>query len=192
MRPTTRYLLATLTFVLTLFVTPKVHALYRNTLPLIDLVEAEGGERRIVRIAGSESVEVVVHRDERWSRCRGLGVAAQSRSANADSLVLLADALFRAFKDEAAREPATRRCLTVTLEPGIGRHDPINGREQFEFSLWRRRADQRWVLYNVVSPDAEVEAVARRALRARWPRNAGDSNNGRGAAVTSEHRTVKR
>src|SRR5688500_71434 len=102
-RPTTRYLLATLAFVLTLFVTPKVHALYLRTLPLTDLMESEGGERRIVRIGGGESLEVVVFRND---KCTGLGVAAQSRTANADSLVLLADALFRAFRAEAAREPA--------------------------------------------------------------------------------------
>lgn len=181
MRPTTRYLLAALVFVLTLFVTPKVHALYLGTLPLIDLVESEGGERRIVRIADGQSVEVVVHHDERWSRCHGLGVAAQSRSANADSLVLLADALFRAFRDEAAREPAAHRCLTVTLEPGIGRQDPINRREQYEFSLWRRRADQRWVLYNVVADD-EVQAAARRVLGPRWPRNPGASRTPTGVS----------
>lgn len=172
MRPTTRYLLAALAFVLALFVTPKLHALYLGSLPLIDLVESEGGERRIVRIAGGESVEVVVHHDERWSRCRGLGVAAQSRSANADSVVLLADALFRAFRAEAAREPAVYRCLTVTIEPGIGRQDPINGREQYQFSLWRRRSDQRLVLYNVVA-SGEVSAAAQRVLGARWPRNPG-------------------
>ena len=169
MRPTTRYLIATLAFVLTLFVTPKVQALYLSTLPLTDFIESEGGERRIVRVSGGESAEVVVHRDERWSKCAGLGVAAQSRSANADSLVLLADALFRAFRDEAAREPKTHRCLTVTLEPGIGRQDPINRRKQYEFSLWRRRTDQRWVLFSV--PDErEVEATAQRMLGARWPR----------------------
>lgn len=171
MRPTTRYLLAALAFVLTLFVTPKVHALYLNTLPLIDLVESEGGERRIVRIAGGESIEVVVHRDERWMSCRGLGVAAQSRTANADSLVLLADALFLAFRDEAAREPVMNRCLTVALEPGIGRQDPINRREQFQFTLWRRRIDQRWVLFRVTG-DPELEVTAQRVLGARWPRNA--------------------
>lgn len=170
MRPTTRYLLAALTFVLTLFVTPKVHALYIGTLPLTDLVESEGGERRVVRIAGGESVEVVVHRNERWMTCHGLGVVAQSRSANADSLVLLADALFLAFRDEAAREPVTNRCLTVMLEPGVGRQDPINRREQFDFTLWRRRADQRWVLFTVTA-DPEVEATAQRVLGARWPRN---------------------
>lgn len=170
MRPTTRYLLAALTFVLTLFVTPKVHALYLGTLPLTDLVESEGGERRVVRIAGGESVEVVVHRNERWMKCPGLGVAAQSRNANADSLVLLADAIFLAFRDDAAREPASNRCLTVTLEPGIGRQDPINRREQFEFTLWRRRTDQRWVLFSVAG-GPEVEATARRVLGARWPRN---------------------
>lgn len=170
MRPTTRYLLAALAFVLTLFFTPKVHALYLGTLPLTDLVESEGGERRVVRIAGSESVEVVLHRNERWMTCPGLGLAAQSRSANADSLVLLADALFLAFRDEAAREPASNRCLTVALEPGVGRQDPINRREQFEFTLWRRRADQRWVLFSVAG-DPEVEATARRVLGTRWPRN---------------------
>lgn len=169
MRPTTRYLLAALTFVLTLFVTPKVHALYLATLPLTDLVESEGGERRIVRIAGGESVEVVVHRDERWMKCPGLGVVAQSRSANADSLVLLADALLLAFRDEARREPATRRCMTVMLEAGLGRQDPINKRERVEFTLWRRRTDQRWVLFGVEG-DAAVEATARRVLGARWPR----------------------
>ena len=170
MRPTTRYLIAALAFVLTLFVTPKVQALYLNTLPLTDLVESEGGERRIVRIAGGESVEVVVHRDDRWSKCAGLGVAAQSASANADSLVSLTDALFRAFRDEAAREPKTHRCLTVTLEPGIGRQDPINRREQYEFSLWRRRTDQRWVLFTVPG-EREVQATAQRLLATRWPRN---------------------
>lgn len=169
MRPTTRYLLAALTFVLTLFVTPKVHALYLGTLPLTDLVESEGGERRIVRIGGGESVEVVVHRDERWMKCPGLGVVAQSRSANADSLVLLADAVLLAFRDEAAREPATRRCMTVMLEAGLGRQDPINKRERVEFTLWRRRTDQRWVLFGVEG-DAAVEATARRVLGARWPR----------------------
>lgn len=171
MRPTTRYLLAALAFVLTLFVTPKVQALYLSTLPLTDLVESEGGERRIVRIAGGESIEVVVHRDERWMSCRGLGVAAQSRTANADSLVLLADALFLAFRDEAAREPVMNRCLTVTLEPGIGRQDPVNRREQFQFTLWRRRIDQRWVLFRVAG-DAAIEATAQRVLGARWPRSA--------------------
>lgn len=170
MRPTTRYLLAALTFVLTLFVTPKVHALYLGTLPLTDLVESEGGERRVVRIAGGESVEVVVHRDERWMKCPGLGIVAQSRSENADSLVLLADALFLAFRDEAAREPVVYRCMTVMLEPGIGRHDPINKRERVEFTLWRLRTDHRWVLFGVEG-DAEVEATARRVLGARWPRN---------------------
>lgn len=170
MRPMTRWLLLTLAFVLTLFVTPKVHALYLGTLPLTDLVASEGGERRIVRIAGPESVEVVVHRNDQWCKCPGLGVAAQSRSANADSIVLLADALFRAFRDEAAREPAAHRCLTVALEPGIGRQDPINRREQYEFSLWRRRADQRWVLFSIAG-DSDVQATARRLLGARWPRN---------------------
>ena len=172
LRPTTRYLIAALAFVLTLFVTPKVQALYLNTLPLTDLVESEGGERRIVRVGGGESVEAVVHRDERWSRCAGLGVVAQSRSANADSLVLLADALFRAFRDEAGREPQTHRCLTLTLEPGIGRQDPINRREQYEFSLWRRRTDQRWVLFTVPG-ERELEATAQRLLGARWPRSDG-------------------
>ena len=169
MRPTTRYLLATLAFVLTLFVTPKVHALYLNTLSLTDLVESEGGERRIVRIAGGESVEVVVHHDERWMKCPGLGVVAQSRTANADSLVLLADALLLAFRDEAARE--TNRCMTVMLEPGIGRQDPINRRDQFQFTLWRRRTDQRWVLFGVEGSPV-VEATARRVLGTRWPRSA--------------------
>lgn len=164
----TRWLLVTLAFVLTLFVTPKLHALYMNSLSLTDIVESEGGARRVVRIAGGESIEVVVHRDERWSHCPGLGVAAQSRSAEPDSIGLLADALFRAFRDEAAREPVKRRCLTVMLEPGIGRHDPMNPRKQYGFSLWRRRADERWVLFTT-SGESPGLADAGRTLRALWP-----------------------
>ncbi|MGK2934125.1 MAG: hypothetical protein ACSLFE_02635 [Gemmatimonadaceae bacterium] len=77
----TRWLLVTLAFVLTLFITPKLHALYMSSRSLTDLVESEGGARRVVRIAGGESIEVVVHRNETWSHCPGLGIAAQSRSA---------------------------------------------------------------------------------------------------------------
>ncbi len=168
MRPLTRWLLVTLAFVLTLFITPKLHALYMNSLSLTELVESEGGERRIVRVAGGETMEVVVHRKEHWCQCPGLGVAAQSRSADADSLVLLADALFRAFRDEAAREPTERRCLTVTLEPGVGRRDPMNRREQYMFSLWRRRTDQRWVLFTM-SANIGVQPKASGTLRALWP-----------------------
>lgn len=168
MRPMTRWLLVTLAFVLTLFVTPKLHALYMGSLPLTDLVESEGGARRMVRIAGGESIEVVVHRSERWSHCPGLGIAAQSRSTDPDSIVLLADALFRAFRDEAAREPARRRCLTVTLEPGIGRQDPMNPRKQYGFSIWRRRTDERWVLFTT-SGESSVRSEAGRTLGALWP-----------------------
>jgi hypothetical protein len=164
----TRWLLVTLAFVLTLFITPKLHALYMSTLSLTDLVESEGGARRFVRIAGGESIEVVIHRNEAWSHCPGLGIAAQSRSADPDSIVLLADALFRAFRDEAAREPARRRCLTVTLEPGVGRQDPMNPRKQYGFSLWRRRADERWVLFTT-SGESAVRSAAARRLGALWP-----------------------
>jgi hypothetical protein len=164
----TRWLLVTLAFVLTLFITPKLHALYMSSLSLTELVESEGGERRIVRIAGGETMEVVVHRQEQWCLCPGLGVAAQSRAVNADSLVFLADALFRAFRDEAAREPAHRRCLTVTLQPGVGRQDPMNPRQSYSFSLWRRRADQRWVLFTTPG-DSAVQPEASRILGALWP-----------------------
>lgn len=164
----TRWLLVTLAFVLTLFVTPKLHALYMNSLSLTDVVESKGGARRFVRIAGPESVEVVVHRDEAWSHCPGLGVVAQSRSADPDSMALLADGLFRAFRDEAAREPAKRRCLTVMVEPGIGRHDPMSPRKQYGFSLWRRRADERWVLFTT-SGDGAAHLEAERTLRTLWP-----------------------
>jgi hypothetical protein len=167
-RPLTRWLLVTLVFVLTLFVTPKVHALYMNSLSLTELAESEGGEPRIVRIAGGESIDVVVHRSETWCHCPGLGVAAQSRSADPDSIVLLADALFRAFRDEAAREPARRRCLTVTLQLGIGRQDPMNPRKQYGFSLWRRRTDERWVLFTT-SGESAVRSEAQRTLGALWP-----------------------
>lgn len=164
----TRWLLVTLAFVLTLFITPKLHALYMSSLPLTDLVESDGGARRIVRIAGGGSIEVVVHRNEKWMHCPGLGIAAQSLSAEPDSIGLLADALFRAFRDEAAREPAKRRCLTVMLEPGVGRQDPMNQRQQYGFSLWRRRADERWVLFTT-SGESPVRAEAGRTLRALWP-----------------------
>lgn len=166
----TRWLLVTLAFVLTLFITPKLHALYMGSLPLTDLVEREGGARRVVRIAGGESVEVVVHRNETWSHCPGLGVAAQSRSAAPDSIALLADALFRAFRDEAAREPAKRRCLTVMLEPGLGRQDPMNPRTQYGFSLWRRRADERWVLFTT-SGESSVRSAVAQTLRTLWPQS---------------------
>ena len=164
----TRWLLVTLAFVLTLFITPKLHALYMNSRSLTDLAESEGGARRIVRIAGGESIEVVVHRSDTWCHCPGLGIAAQSRSADPDSIVLLADALFRAFRDEAAREPARRRCLTVTLEPGVGRQDPMNPRKHYGFSLWRRRADERWVLFTT-SGESAVRSAAVRTLGALWP-----------------------
>jgi hypothetical protein len=164
----TRWLLVTLAFVLTLFVTPKLHALYMGSLSLTDLAESEGGARRVVRIAGGESIEVVVHRSDTWCLCPGLGIAAQSRSADPDSIVLLADALFRAFRDEAAREPARHRCLTVTLEPGIGRQDPMNPRKQYGFSLWRLRADERWVLFTT-SGESAVRSEAGRTLGALWP-----------------------
>lgn len=168
-RPMTRWLLVTLAFVLTLFITPKLHALYMNSLSLTDLVESEGGSRRLVRIAGGESIEVVVHRHETWSHCPGLGVVAQSRSESPDSIALLADALFRAFRDEAAREPVRHRCLTVTLEAGIGRQDPMSPRRQYGFSLWRRLADERWVLFTT-SGARPVRSEAGRTLRALWPR----------------------
>ena len=164
----TRWLLVTLAFVLTLFITPKLHALYMNSRSLTDLVESDGGARRFVRIAGGESIEVVVHRSEAWSHCPGLGVVAQSRSADPDSIALLADGLFRAFRDEAAREPAKRRCLTVMLEPGVGRQDPMSPRRQYGFSLWRRRADERWVLFTT-SGEGAASSEAGRTLRALWP-----------------------
>ena len=164
----TRWLLVTLAFVLTLFVTPKLHALYMSSLSLTDLAESEGGARRVVRIAGGESIEVVVHRSDSWCHCPGLGIAAQSRSTDPDSIVLLADALFRAFRDEAAREPVNRRCLTVTLEPGVGRQDPMNPRKQHGFSLWRRRADERWVLFTT-SGESAVRSAAVRTLGVLWP-----------------------
>lgn len=166
----TRWLLVTLTFVLTLFVTPKLHALYLSTLPLTDFIESQGGERRLVRIAGGQTIEVVVHHEDQWCQCPGLGVAAQAPHANGDSLVLLADALFLAFRDEAAKEPANRRCLTVTLERGAGRQDPLNPRETIAFSLWRRQTDQRWVLFTMPS-SSSIRPEARRLLRARWPKN---------------------
>lgn len=168
MRPTTRWLLVTLAFVLTLFITPKLHALYMNSLSLNDLAESEGGERRVVRIAGGEWMDVVVHRNETWCHCPGLGVTAQSRSADPDSMVLLADALFRAFRDEAAREPVERRCLTVTLQPGVGRQDPMHPRTHHSFSLWRRRTDERWVLFTT-SGGSAVRSAAGRTLSALWP-----------------------
>lgn len=166
----TRWLLAALAFVLTLFVTPKLHALYLGSLPLTDLIESQGGERRLVRIAGGETVEVVVHHKEKWSQCPGLGVAAQARSMRGDSLVLLTDALFRAFRDEAAKEPPNQRCLTVTLDLGAGRQDPMNRRETLAFSLWRRQTDQRWILFTMPS-SSTIDVEARRMLRARWPKN---------------------
>lgn len=164
----TRWLLVTLAFVLTLFITPKLHALYMNSLSLTDLAESEGGTRRIVRIAGGESIEVVVHRSDTWCHCPGLGIAAQSRSASPDSMVLLADALFRAFRDEAAREPVARRCLTVTLQPGVGRQDPMNPRTHYGFSLWRRRTDGWWVIFTT-SGESAVRSAAGRTLGALWP-----------------------
>lgn len=177
----TRWLLVTLAFVLTLFVTPKLHALYMNSLSLTELAESEGGERRIVRIAGGESIEVVVHRSESWCHCPGLGVAAQSRSAEPDSIVLLADALFRAFRDEATREPARRRCLTVTLQPGVGRQDPMNPRTHYGFSLWRRRTDERWVLFTT-SGESAVRSEAVKTLGALWPQPPRATNTPREAA----------
>lgn len=177
----TRWLLVTLAFVLTLFITPKVHALYMSSLSLTDLVASEGGARRFVRIAGGESIEVVIHREEAWSHCPGLGVAAQSRSADPDSIALLADALFRAFRGEAAREPAKRRCLTVMLEPGIGRQDPMNPRKQYGFSLWRRRSDERWVLFTT-SGDGAVRSDAGRRLGVLWPQTPRPTNTPREAA----------
>lgn len=166
----TRWLLVVLVFVVTLFATPKLHALYLSSLPLTDLIESQGGERRLVRIAGGHSVQVVVHRKDRWLQCPGLGVAAQAPNARGDSLVFLADALFRAFRDEAAREAPNRRCLTVTLELGAGRQDPLRPRETLAFSLWRRQTDQRWILFTTPTTDA-LDRAARRMLRERWPKN---------------------
>lgn len=187
MRPLTRWLLVALVFVFALFVTPKLHALYQGSLSLTDIVASQGGERRIVRISGGESAEVVVHRQEYWSHCPGLGVVAQSRSARPDSLILLADALFRAFRDEAAKEPPDHRCMTVTLEPGVGRQDPLNPREQYAFSLWRSRRDQRWVLFTVPE-DAAIHSRAMRVLGARWPRARRSTSSGAPRDPSAVHR----
>lgn len=166
----TRWLLAALAAVVALFATPKLHALYLSSLPLTDFIESQGGERRLVRIAGGQSIEVVVHRKDRWMQCPGLGVAAQASSVSGDSIVFLADALFRAFRDEAAREAPNRRCLTLTLELGSGRPDPLRQRDTLAFSLWRRQTDQRWILFT--TPTSELlDRAARRTLRERWPKN---------------------
>ena len=113
-------------------------------------------------------MNVVVHRKEKWCQCPGLGVAAQVPSLGGASAVGLANALFEAFLGEAAQEPEPRRCLTVTLEVGAGRHWPWVRPSHYAFSIWRRRTDDRWVLFQYAVPPSERRAAAA-LLHARWP-----------------------
>jgi hypothetical protein len=167
MRPMTRWLLVALVLVAALFAAPKAHSLYLASLPLSDLAVRFDGEPRTVKLADGRTVEVVVHRKAKWCQCPGLGVIAQSPSANPDSLFQLTDALFRAFKSEAARETGYLRCLTVTLEVGDGMRGPWVERHVPSASLWRRSGDQKWVLFRT---DWSTPRETRRLLRASWPR----------------------
>lgn len=167
MRPMTRWLLVALALVVALFATPRVHALWQASLSLSDLAVSYGGERRTVTLPDGRAIEVVVHRKEKWCQCPGLGVIAQSPSGNGDSLFVLADALLREFRPEAARETGIKRCLTVTLEVGDGMRPPWVERDVHDVSLWRRKSDQKWVGvgYSTGTPRETV-----RRLRAAWPR----------------------
>lgn len=115
----------------------------RATLPLTAAIAADGGTWRVTELPGRGTMNVVVHRKERWCQCPGLGVAAQLANAGADSAVVLANALFEAFLGEAAQEPEPRRCLTVTLEVGAGRHWPWVRPSHYALAIWRRQTDDR-------------------------------------------------
>lgn len=167
MRPMTRWLLVALALLVMVVSAPKVHALWQGSLSLSDFAVAQGGERRTVTLADGGSTEVVVHRKDKWCQCPGLGVIVQSPSARGDSIFMLTDALFRAFKEEARRETGHRRCLTVTVEVGDGMRAPWVDRQVHGMSLWRRKGDQKFVLggYDWSTPQETV-----RLLRASWPR----------------------
>lgn len=167
MRPMTRWLLVALALVTALYATPKAYGLYLASLSLSDLAVHFDGERRTVKLADGKTVGVVVHRKEKWCQCPGLGVIVQSPSANADSIFVLTDALFRAFQAEARREVGYRRCLTVTVEVGDGTRAPWVDRQVHHMSLWRRKGDQKFMLgsYSWSTP-----METRRLLRASWPR----------------------
>lgn len=165
MRPMTRWLLVALALVVALYATPKAHSLYLASLSLSDLAVRFDGERRTMQLADGRSLEVVVHRKEEWCQCPGLGVIVQSRSANADSIFMLTDALFRAFQSEARREVGHRRCLTVTVEVGDGMRAPWVDREVHHMSLWRRKGDQKFILG---SYSGSTPMETRRLLRTAW------------------------
>jgi hypothetical protein len=162
----TRWLLVVLVLLAAFYATPKAHALYLRSLSLSDLAARYDGERRTVKVANGSTVDVVVHRKEKWCQCPGLGVIAQAPSADPDSLFQLTDALFRAFQNEAARENGTRRCLTVTLELGDGMRSPWAERHGLSASLWRRNSDQKWVGF---SSRWDTPVKTRRLLREAWP-----------------------
>lgn len=167
MRLTTRWLLAALALVAVAYGAPKARALYLGSLSLSDLAIHFGGEPRSVKLADGRTVDVVVHRKDKWCQCPGLGVIAQAPSSHPDSLFKLTDELFRAFKTEAGRETGIRRCLTVTLEVGDGMRGPWVERHVPVASLWRRKPDDMWVLFNT---DWSTPRETRRLLRASWPR----------------------
>jgi len=139
-----------------------------GSLPLTAGIAAAGGTWRVTELPGRGTVNVVLHRKEKWCQCPGLGLAAQLATPGADSAVVLAHALFEAFVVEAAREPEPRRCLTVTLEVGTGRHWPWVQPSHYSYSLWRRRTDDRWVPFQYSGPPGG-RRTAWSWLRARWP-----------------------
>jgi hypothetical protein len=124
------------------------------TLPVTSLVASADGQWRSATVFGAATTRVVVHHNVKWCTCPGLGVVSQISSDNLDSAFALGHALFRSFAAEGARDPA-RRCLTVTLEAGAGRHWPWVHPPIHVFS-WYLRRDGHWTFRGYAVPAGEV------------------------------------
>jgi hypothetical protein len=124
------------------------------TLPVTSLVASADGQWRSVTGLGARTANVVVHHNVKWCTCPGLGVVSQIAFDNLDSAFVLGQALFRSFAAEGSKDPE-RRCLTVTLEAGSGRHWPWVHPPIRVFS-WYLRRDGHWIFRGYAVPAGEV------------------------------------
>ena len=124
------------------------------TLPVTSLVARSDGQWRNVAVPSGAPTRVVVHHNVKWCTCPGLGVVSQLTRDNIDSAFTLSHALFRAFASEGSHDPA-RRCLTVEVEAGSGRHWPWVHPPLYIFS-WYLRQDGQWIFHGYGVPTGET------------------------------------